>query len=266
MLTTSRFARRAVALAAVAAALVTGFAPGTSLAQSADKTAVPEAVPVAPAFGRWISLVVPANPIAPQASVYTPLAWAAPSSVGTTPYEPWPVIVGVPELPLIGTGAAAATRQWSSSFNYQGVYARLLIIDAAAGRVAVRSVASPVRAGECFKIRLAATFTAVADVGRVLGEPWNSQRAGQIYPTPGQSVQLQAGETVDLPLGPTECFVMGNNPAERLLLSVRHNQALGAARSTQPAYRIDDAIGSSYLQLAPQGQYPAVEQLISTAR
>jgi hypothetical protein len=79
------------------------------------------------------------------------------------------------------------------------------------------------------------------------------------------SVHMHAGETVDLPLEQGRFFVMGPNANERLLLSVRHAAALGDVRTQQPAYRMDGRGGSSYLQLVPRGNAPAIEQLLSVA-
>ena len=73
---------------------------------------------------------------------------------------------------------------------------------------------------------------------------------------------VEKGETVDLPVG-GGYFVMGNNPNERYVLSVRHPDAKGPARSGQPVYRQDGARSSNYLQLLPSGKLPAVEQVLS---
>lgn len=250
---------RALTVLALAAA-----ASLAAMAQVADKSVAVESVPVVPAFNQWVSAIPVAADPATGASVTTvPLTLlAAPAAA---PYEPWPVVVGAPELPLIGAGASQPPRAWGSSFNYQGMQVRLLVLDAAGRRVEARPVNSLPRPGERFKVRVTATFDAVADLGLVLGEPWSSQRAGQLYPNPGMSVHMHAGETVDLPLEQSRFFVMGPNAQERLLLSVRHAAALGDARTQQPAYRIDGKGGSSYLQLVPRGQAPAIEQLLTVA-
>ena len=264
-------ALRALALTAVAAGSLMAFGANAQTAEksadsTADKSVVPEAVAAVPAFTQWVNTVVLITHTAPaQASIsQVPLTLAGAPSRQV--YEAWPVIVGAPELPLIGTGVAAAGRNWGNAFNYQGMHVRLLVLDASGQRIESRPVSAPMRAGERFKIRLAATFGAVAEVGQVVGEPWNSHRTGQLYPAPGMSVQLNAGETVDLPLAAGDFFVMGITVNERLLLSVRHAQATAEARSTQPAYRMDERGGSSYLQLVPRGTHPAIEQLISLAR
>ena len=249
---------RALTVMAMAAASL------TVVAQVADKSVAVEAVPVVPAFNQWVSTIAAVPEPAPGASISTiPMTLVAVPS--TAPYEPWPVVVGSPELPLIGAGANRPPPTWSSSFNYQGMHVRLLVLDAAGRRVEPRPVNSLPRPGERFKVRVTATFDAIADVGLVTGDPWSSQRAGQLYPAPGMSVQMNAGETVELPLEQNRFFVMGPNTRERLVLSVRHPAALGDVRTQQPAYRIDSKGGSSYLQLVPRGQAPGMEQLLTVA-
>jgi hypothetical protein len=250
---------RSFTVLAVAAAASLGV-----VAQVADKSVAVEAVPVVPAFNQWVDTVAVAPEPVPGASITTVpmmlVAVPAPAS-----YEPWPVVVGSPELPLIGAGVNQPSRAWGSSFNYQGMHVRLLVLDAAGRRIEARPVNSLPRPGERFRVRVTATFDAVADVGLVKGEPWSSHRAGQLYPARGMSVHMNAGETVELPLEQGRFFVMGPNVHERLLLSVRHAQALGDVRTQQPAYRIDGKSGSNYLQLVPRGQAPAMEQLLAVA-
>ena len=142
-----------------------------------------------------------------------------------------------------------------------------MVLDASGRRLESRPMGKPLRPGERFKLRITPSFDAVADVDQVRGDVWYGQRTGQVYPQQGMSVELRAGQTVDLPLDPNEYFVMDRwDATERLVLSVRHARALGDARSAQPAYRQDTARSSSYLQLVPAGQYPVIEQLIFQAR
>ncbi|MCU0941787.1 MAG: hypothetical protein MUE35_04500 [Hydrogenophaga sp.] len=250
-------------LATLSAALL---ALGAQAQPAATKDVVVEPVPAATALSRWVDTVVIAiTPPAPGTAIVTVAPPAAPAlggTVGGGSYEAWPVIVGVPELPLVG--ATGAGSEWAERLNYQGMHMRLLVLDADGRTHRWRSVNQPPRPGERFRIRLTATFPAVSEVGLVVGGTFASSRAGQLYPQPGMSVQLNAGETVDLPLERDRYFVIGN-PAERLVLSVRHPRATDAARSTQPAYRQDMGSGSNYLQLVPQGRYPAFEQLIAAS-
>ena len=265
-MTTLALRRRQMAAAstAVAAALAMALASPLAAAQDADKSVVAEPVAVAPAFSQWVDSLPSPPPPAPTASA-TALPWpSAPANGTLMMFEPAAVILGLPDLPLL-VASRAAVRAWSQQFNYQGAQFKLLTLDPAGRSLAVRNLASPPKPGERFKVRVTASFDGVADLSLVLGDAWTSQRAGQFYPSPGLSVRIKAGESVDLPLDANQYFMMGNNPEERLLLSVRHSSALGEARSPQPAYRQDTRAGSTYLQLVPGGTYPAIEQLLTAA-
>ena len=232
-------------------------------AQVAEKSVVPEAVAVVPAFSQWVNSVVTLPTPVPVADITTVPFNAAPAPAGQAGFEPWPVVVGVPDLPLIGAGAAQGARQWGAAFNYQGMHVTLLVLDAAGRRIETRPVSAKPRPGERFKFRITPTFNALSRVGLVVGGDWTSRRAGQMYPEPGMSVEMNAGVTVDLPLEPNRYFVMGSTGGERLVLTVRHKEDLSDARNQQPAYRMDGRNGSSFLQLVPRGSYPAMEQLVS---
>lgn len=246
-------------LATVGPALAQTGAP--SAAES--KSVAVEYVPAFPALQGWVNVQVApvALPAAPASVQSQPLALAAPA--GTAVYQPLAVIMGVPELPLIGGASAARGPAWPTSFNYQGMHMQLLVLDPSGTQVQPRALADGLRVGERFKIRVATTFEAVASIDQVVGDPWYGQRTGQVYPRPGLSVLMHAGEVVDLPLGDAEFFSM--NPAinERLVVGVRHPAAQGATRSQQPAYRQDERSASAYLQLVPRGQWPAFEQQIT---
>lgn len=256
-----RPARFASALAAAAALSLTAGAWA-----QADKSIVVEPVPAFPAFNQWVSNVVVVTaepqPVSTVQVVQLMLAGAPTEQA----YQPLPVIVGLPELPLLRAGGQDATRGWGPAFNYQGLYMRQVVLNERGNRAELHAMGHALKPGQRFKLRLTATFDAVADVDQVLGDPWYGKRTGQVYPKPGLSVQLKAGETVDLPLGANEFFQMNRSTAGRLVVSVRHAKAQGDARSNQPAYRQDDKAGSSYLQLVPAGHYPAIEQLVSLAR
>jgi hypothetical protein len=242
--------------------LVGAMAAFTALAQT-DKSVAVEHVPAFPAFNQWAGTVVTV-PDAPVTTVQ-PVPLTVTSTGAGEVYQPLPVIVGLPDLPLVGPGAAAVARNWSPSFNYQGVILRQLVLDSRASKRELRAMASPLKNGERFKIRVTATFDAVAVVDQVVGDVWYGRRTGQVYPQPGMSVQIKAGETVDLPLGVNDYFLMNRPANERLVVSVRHAKANAEGRSDQPAYRQDGKLGSLYLQLVPGGKYPAVEQLVSQA-
>jgi hypothetical protein len=230
------------------------------------KTVVAEPVAILPGFNQWTETVVvpvPETPVNPLALQLLQLISAAPASNAPAVYHPKPVILGQPELPLLGDAGASA-RGWGPSLNYQGMHVKMVLLDERGVARRVQPVNAPLRAGQRFKVRVTPTFDAVAGIDGLAGDTWSLRRAAQIYPPQGTSVQIRAGETVDLPLGATEYFVMPVNAAP-MVLSVRHPRASGTAASDQPAYRADGARGSNYLQLVPQGQWPAIEQQVGAA-
>jgi hypothetical protein len=248
------------------ALLVVCVAAAAGLALAQDKSVAVEPVPAFPAFTQWITSVVTVVSPATPASVHAVPVTASDTATGGADYQPLPVIVGLPELPLLGAGTAQAGKAWGQELNYQGVFMRQVVLDGKGAVRATRPMSTRPKAGERFKIRVTATFEAVADIDLVSGDTWSLRRVGQVYPPKGQSVHMRPGETVDLPLAPDEYFVMSPPAGERLVVSVRHVKALGAARSGQPAYRQDVKQGSQYLQLVPKGSFPAVEQLVTQAR
>lgn len=260
--------RRLLALSLGAVLAATGLPATAAEPSEPGKTVVAEpmpAVPVLPAFNQWIATFVQAPAPRPAGTIQTvPLTLsAAPAEQG---YQPQPVILGLPELPLLGGAAAPAGRAWAPTLNYQGLHMALLVGRADGGVRELRPLSGPLRAGEPFKIRLTATFDGVVDIDQVIGDAWYGKRTGQVYPAPGTSVQLKAGQTVELPLGANEYFLPSRAANERLLVSVRHAKALAEARSEQPAYRLDGRNGSSYVQLQPRGTFPAIEQLVALTR
>lgn len=228
------------------------------------KTVVAEPVAILSGFNQWTETVVvpvpetPVNPVTVQVLQLVSMAPAA----STTPavYHPKPVILGHPELPLIGDAGASA-HAWGPSLNYQGMHVKMVLLDERGAARKVQPINARVQAGQRFKVRVTPTFDAVAAIEGLAGDTWSLRRAGQIYPQQGSSVQIRAGETADLPLGANEYFVMPANAAP-MVLAVRHPRASGGSASDQPAYREDGARGSNYLQLVPQGQWPAIEQQV----
>jgi hypothetical protein len=223
---------------------------------------------VTPVFQQWVATVAPAVPAqaAPMQAVPASvpvIPWTVAAPAQPAAYQARPVILGQPDLPLVGPSAQHAAQRWDSGLNYQGVHMKLVALTNAG--LQARPMSGPLLPGERFKIRVTATFEAVAELDKLSGDAWSAQRVGQIYPAAGTSVQLRAGETVDLPLGDAY-FVAAGQSTERLVLSVRHPRAIGAAASSQPAYRMDGATGSNYLQLTPAGMLPLFEQVIATSR
>jgi hypothetical protein len=253
--------RHVVSAAAFSALVPLSSVLGLSVARAQEKSVVPEAVPAFTALNQWVTtyafvLPVPASVPQPQVQGWQLVAPAP------KPFEPHPVIVGLPELPLTGTTLARVGQQWDGVLNYQGVHMSLLVLESS-GRLVQKPLSAAVAVGERFKIRITPTFDAVTELDQVVGDTWRSQRTGQAYPAPGTSVAIKAGQTVDLPLGPSLFFVVdGRTPQERMVVSVRHPKALREAVSSQPNYRQDSVRGSSYLQLVPTGLQPKVEQVI----
>ncbi|MES2941356.1 MAG: hypothetical protein V4772_00645 [Pseudomonadota bacterium] len=213
-------------------------------------------------FGQWMdSLSAPPVPV----QLAEPIAPINLTVAGNTPaasFEPAPLILGQPDLPLVGLAASQAARQWNMGLNYQGIRMSYLVVDAAGKRIEARPVSRGLAAGEYFKIRYTSSFAAVTSIDLVAGEVWRGQRLGQAWPQTGMSVQSAAGEVVELPLG-GGYFVMSSKPGERYVLSVRHPDAKGPSRSDQPVYRQDGERSSNYLQLLPAGKLPAIEQVLS---
>ncbi|QIL73089.1 hypothetical protein G7048_23680 [Diaphorobacter sp. HDW4B] len=216
-------------------------------------------------FGQWIEQVVTPVVLTVSAPVtlqefIPPVATPAPAPS----FEAAPVILGQPELPLLGQAAAQAAQQWNTGLNYQGLTVSYVVLDAAGQRREVRPVSKGIARGERFKVRYATSFESVAAIDQVVGDsPWRGQRTGQVWPRPGTSVQSNPGEVVELPLEPNAYFKFGGAPNERYVLTIRHPRANAEARSSQPVYRQDGARGSQYLQLVPEGSYPAIEQVVT---
>jgi len=215
-------------------------------------------------FGRWVEQVQPAPPTPVwQAGASNYNAVQMPAPMGGQRYEPAPVILGQPDLPLLGH---AGSSNWGADLNYQGVSLSLLVLDPRQGRYELRSMSQGVAVGELFKIRYTASFESVAVLDRIAIHPedaWISFRNGQAWPASGQSVHANAGETVELPLGEGQYFAMQPGLLDGMALSIRHPQAKGERGSDQPSYRQDGPRSSQYLQLVPAGQLPAIEQLIA---
>lgn len=213
-------------------------------------------------FGQWLQHIAPPAP-APQPSepVLVQAFVANPAPSGN--FEAPAVILGQPELPLLGQAAAQAAQQWNTGLNYQGLTLSYVVLDATGRKRETRSMSQGLLPGERFKLRYTTSFDAVASIEQVVGEPWAAQSFGQVWPQPGRSVASRAGETVELPLEPAAYFQFDGHPNLRYVLNVRHPKAKDSARSNQPAYRQDGARASQYLQLVPANSYPAIGQVIA---
>lgn len=279
---------RVSAATCVAVALGAGFTLPVLAQGSAGKTVVVEPTnlpPVAPApqvaaqpevastvvtlapftaFTQWIQQIAVPAPVTVVSAPVVVQPFQPVVSSDEASFEAAPVILGQPDLPLLGQAAARAANQWNSGLNYQGANISFVVLDASGRKLEVRPVSKGLAAGERFKIRYTTTFDAVASLDRVVGDsPWTGRRVGQAWPQSGMAIQSAPGETVELPLESGAFFRFDGNPSERLVLSVRHPQAKGAARSNQPAYRQDGARGSQYLQLVPTNTFPTLEQVVA---
>lgn len=238
------------------------------LAQPADATKTVVVEPLAAlAFQQWVTHTVGSAPdAAVDAASVQIVSLNPPPTLQPAVFQARPVIVGEPTLPLLRSASVPQANHWGPDLSYQGIHLRVVVLDPATGRSQQFPMNVPPRPGERFKLRIAATFDAVAALDLVVGEPWSGQRIGQVHPAPGLSVHMYAGETVELPMAPNNYFTMAEASGGRMVLSVRHARAVGARASDQPAYRSDLATGSSYLQLVPAGMFPAFEQLITARR
>jgi hypothetical protein len=255
--------------------LMTALCSITTAQTNSGKTVVVEPTRITPStttqtsgtnvfvvFEQWLEGLRSPVVVTDLSVVPAPVMFESISDLNVATFEVMPVILGQPELPLLGQAATEAIGKWNSGFNYQGLQMNYLVVDKSGTRQEVRPISKGLAAGERYKIRYTASFEAVASIDRVVGEIWKSQRVGQAWPQTGMSVASQPGEIVELPVG-GGYFVMTGSPVERYVLSVRHPAAKGQARSDQPIYRQDGALGSSYLQLVPSGKFPVLEQLIT---
>jgi hypothetical protein len=249
-------------------ALVVALTVGSTLGVAAQpvgegKTVVAEPVAV---FNQWVGQQIVTVPEVTAIAGTPPqvFSWTTSDNLTRTAFQTRPLIVGRPDLPLVGDSALRASRPWNAQLNYQGVHVSLLVLDASGGSRQVRPINAALQPGERFKLRVVASFDSLLSVDRLLGGAWSAERVGQFYPSAGMSVQLAAGQTADLPLGPNEYFVAPLQAQDRMLLTVRHPQAVGTGASDQPVYRQDSGGGSSYLQLVPPGKFAVVEQIVQS--
>ena len=252
--------RRALHLAALAAALTASLSTAAAWAQKPTD----ESAPAFDSFNKWVGTTVTTEAVPARTQAVEPAAKGGQAAVR---FEPLPVILGAPDLPLMGIGTREANANWAGTLNYQGLYASYVLIDATGKQQAVVPLSTKVKTGQRFRIRLTSTFNGVAVVDQVLGTAFDAQRTGQVYPETGSSVELKAGQSTLLPVQPNQHFVVkGRSATERLVLQVRHAMANTQTRSDQPAYRQENKTGSSYLQLMPKGRYPTIEQVLVMAR
>lgn len=236
---------------------------------------------VASAFANWFSnrpggsafpnVAAQPNPVGYSAPMQMPAPSAMPM-FGPS-YAATPIIVGQPDMPLNpGAGGYSANQPWSPAANYQGVQVTVLVLNQQNQPVETRSLNANFKSGERFRLQLVSTFEALASVDAYRTSPdtngssgFAQSWAGQLYPARAEQViKMRAGELVQLPMGANEYFTFDNQTGlDRLMLNVRHPQAKGTLANSQPVYRQDSGQNSTFMQLAPQGNYPAVSQLLT---
>lgn len=162
------------------------------------------------------------------------------------------VVVGDPKTPL----AVKAGEP-----NYQAAHIAILGVDEAGRISGFRSVNQGFRTGERFKLRMIATFDAVAAIGNI--NPRGEGR--QIFPPQkGTAVQLKAGQEVVIPAQEDQFFQFaGTTGTEQLVVTIVDPRAVGAAASTSRVYRQDEAYGSNFAQELSPGTYPVISQAIA---
>ena len=232
---------------------------------SGIKSVTVEPVPPLDAFYRWTLQREDPEPLYPAQTAIEILAIRSLPAASAEPpanWSPQPVILGAPALPLRG-GQPDWTAPWTDERNYQGVRVSFVVLSADGSRREVRPVSSPPRPGERFRVRILPSFDAVSHIESIAEGPWNPRRAGRIYPRPGFSVAIDAGEIVELPLDPRAFMRQEGAAVDRMLLVVRHAHAERTRLSTQPAYRQDGPRGSHFVQLVGEGGYPYFEQIVT---
>ena len=162
------------------------------------------------------------------------------------------VVVGAPGTPLAAKGGEP---------NYQAAHIAILAVDDAGRVTGFRSVNHGFCTGERFKLRMIATFDALAAIGNI--NPRGEGR--QIFPPQkGTAVRLKAGQEIVIPARDDQFFQFaGTTGTEQLLVTIIDPRAVGAAASTSKVYRQDEAYGSNFAQELSPGTYPAISQAIA---
>lgn len=213
----------------------------------------------------------------------------SPDTIGTTmqgqgmPYNqapsfsPAPLIMGQPDIPLLTQpGGFDPNKPWDSKANYQGVAVSAVMLDAQNRVIETRSLAGAFRSGERFKLRLVSTSDAIVSLDALRAAPGSigpngvlmmaPTWGGQLYPARAdQVVQIKPGDVVHIPLGANEYFTFDNKTGTELLsLNVRHPQAGNQQQmNRQPVYRQDAPAMTTYSQLAQEGSFLALTQVLA---
>ena len=217
----------------------------------------------------------PSTALGPAGVLPAPAGFAARSPS----YNPAPLILGQPDIALrAAPGGVAASKAWDDKANYQGASVAAIMLDAHNGVLEIRSLARPFRIGERFKLRLQSTSDATLTVDQLNAVTGSNDAAGvlrtapswvrQLYPARAdQVVQINAGDTVYLPLGSNEYFTFdGRHGTQLLALNLRARQAQAGVSlqpSLQPVYRQDAPGVTTYTQLALPGSALAMTQILA---
>lgn len=190
-------------------------------------------------------------------------------------FSPAPLILGQPDVPFAAQQTTFdPNKPWDGRANYQGVTVSAMMLDGQNHVTGTRSLAAAFRSGERFKLRLVSTFDAIVSLDALRAQPGTVTPegmfshppawAGQLYPARADHVvRIKAGEVVMLPLGASEYFTFeGNTGLELLSLNVRHPQAANHQLNRQPVYRQDMPDATAYSQLAQDGVYLGLSQIL----
>ncbi|RJG00476.1 hypothetical protein [Noviherbaspirillum sedimenti] len=190
-------------------------------------------------------------------------------------FSPAPLILGQPDVPFATQQAAFdPNKPWDGRANYQGVTVSAMMLDSQNRVTETRSLVAAFRTGERFKLRLVSTFDAIVSLDALRAQPGTVSPegvfshppswAGQLYPARAdQVVRIKAGEVAMLPLGASEYFTFeGKTGLELLSLNVRHPQATNQELNRQPVYRQDMPEATAYSQLAQNGAYLGLSQIL----
>lgn len=143
--------------------------------------------------------------------------------------------------------------------NYQGMRLAISMLDGRGQILQDRPVGAGFSTGERFKVRLLPTFTGYVTIDNIDA----SGNRTRIYPEAGQTIEVQAGSEVHLPLAGNQAFEFADSKGEeQLIISVRDPRAQDMAMSNVPVHMQEDGNGSYYVQQVGNGQFASIVQTI----
>lgn len=141
--------------------------------------------------------------------------------------------------------------------NFQGLVISLAVFDAKGQPLEFRPINASFKTGEKFKLRVLSTF----DGQFTVHAQSPSGKRQRLFPQQDQAIAVPKGQELLIPAQADLFFEFsGQTGDERLLVSMRGAES-GAAQSTKPVYRKDDAIGSFFVQESLQ-QSPIIVQTL----